>query len=534
MEVAGLGIGIAGLVGLFSSCLEAIDKVKDYKSSTFDPDALNVQFDAERLRLQHWGCNVGLELENGRLSTSHHERLNDNKLRSMVEDLLRIIHDILKSDERFDQSGNGKAGLSSNVASSRANQPRRTRERVARSRTSRVIWARGGGQGRPYSASYAAGIAGPAFVQPGPPDRERTQRDQRTCPMRGPHKSLVRSAKPWGQERNSNMNGWSSFSSRFKLSGKVRIFCRLRFELTEMSATKANEAPAETRREIHARLLGQRYFSERYDDSCKKRLHNTCGWIFTRPTFAKWCASGSPELLWIYGRPGFGKTILCSRIIEHISATFTKPVAYFFLSSDHKSCNDPYNVMRSWVSQLAAHSDINALLQQKWQTTTDQAASRATIVQLLREALQTKPGCSLIVDGLDECTAPADSNISVARFLEDVLDTVTSATRVLIVSREETEIRQPLQTSDASRIAEYQILSEDVYADNIAFSQSIVIKKLPKMKEENRAKLSKTMSHRCEGQFLWLHLQERSLKAWKNIEQLQRDFDGTPTGLDHL
>lgn len=147
MEVAGLGIGIAGLVGLFSSCLEAIDKVKDYKSSTFDPDALNVQFDAERLRLQHWGCNVGLELENGRLSTSHHERLNDNKLRSMVEDLLRIIHDILKSDERFDQSGNGKAGLSSNVASSRANQPRRTRERVARSRTSRVIWARGGGKG---------------------------------------------------------------------------------------------------------------------------------------------------------------------------------------------------------------------------------------------------------------------------------------------------------------------------------------------------------------------------------------------------
>lgn len=222
MEVAGLGIGIAGLVGLFSSCLEAIDKVKDYKSSTFDPDALNVQFDAERLRLQHWGCNVGLELENGRLSTSHHERLNDNKLRSMVEDLLRIIHDILKSDERFDQSGNGKAGLSSNVASSRANQPRRTRERVARSRTSRVIWARGGGQGRPYSASYAAGIAGPAFVQPGPPDRERTQRDQRTCPMRGPHKSLVRSAKPWGQERNSNMNGWSSFSSRFKLSGKLK------------------------------------------------------------------------------------------------------------------------------------------------------------------------------------------------------------------------------------------------------------------------------------------------------------------------
>ncbi|QBZ57579.1 hypothetical protein PoMZ_02508 [Pyricularia oryzae] len=68
--------------------------------------------------------------------------------------------------------------------------------------------------------------------------------------MRGPYKSLVRSAKLWGQKRNSNIN-------------------------------------AKTRREIYARLLGQRYFSKRYNNSCKKKLHNTCGWIFTRPTFAK-------------------------------------------------------------------------------------------------------------------------------------------------------------------------------------------------------------------------------------------------------
>jgi hypothetical protein len=51
IKAAGLGIGIAGLAGLFSARLEAIDKVKSYKSFTADADTLNVQYDAYRLTL---------------------------------------------------------------------------------------------------------------------------------------------------------------------------------------------------------------------------------------------------------------------------------------------------------------------------------------------------------------------------------------------------------------------------------------------------------------------------------------------------
>lgn len=121
MEIAGLGIGIANFVRFFNLCLEIIDKIKDYKSSTFNSDVLNVQFDAEKFRFQYWGCNVGFKFENGRFSTNHYERLNNNKLRSIVEDLFKIIYNIFKSDERFNQNGNGKAGLSNNVAFNKAN-----------------------------------------------------------------------------------------------------------------------------------------------------------------------------------------------------------------------------------------------------------------------------------------------------------------------------------------------------------------------------------------------------------------------------
>jgi hypothetical protein len=209
-------------------------------------------------------------------------------------------------------------------------------------------------------------------------------------------------------------------------------------------------------------------------------------------------------------------------------------VAHFFVSSDHESRSDPYNVMRSWISQLASQPEISTLVHQKWITTQDQIAPRAIIIQLLHEALQAKPGCYLIVDGLDECTAPADSGSSLVRFLENLKTIITPATRVLVVSREETEIRQALRAGERDRLTEYQISQEDVQADTTTFSRFMIDKKLPKKSEDVRANLSHTMSDRCEGQFLWLKMQEQSLKAWKNLRQLQIALEDTPQTIDHM
>ncbi|KAM0271628.1 hypothetical protein ACHAQH_009035, partial [Verticillium albo-atrum] len=301
-------------------------------------------------------------------------------------------------------------------------------------------------------------------------------------------------------------------------------------------------AQADTRREMRRWVLGQQPSNERYEDSRRKRLPSTCEWVLTQRAFMDWVSSdlllGMNKILWIYGRPGCGKTVLCSRIVEHLSAIPDTPVAHFFFSSDHESRDDPYIIMRSWVSQLESHPasqpEVSRLVHQKWMTTQDQVATRATVTQLLHEALHARPGCYLIVDGLDECTALADSSSSVARFLEDVKNAITPATRVLVVSREEPEIRQALRVGAASRVTEYQISSEDVHDDITAFSRSIVDRKLPNKNEDVRESLSKTMTDRCEGQFLWLKMQEESLETDMNSRHLQRVLESTPTGLNHI
>ncbi|KAF3348136.1 putative helicase C6F12.16c, partial [Verticillium dahliae VDG2] len=175
-------------------------------------------------------------------------------------------------------------------------------------------------------------------------------------------------------------------------------------------------------------------------------------------TYMNWQDELAGQLLSVI----FSKTILCSRIVEHLAATYVKFVAYFFLSSDHESRNDPYAVVRSWLSQLAAQPDVYDLIRPKWETTQDQVAPRATVVQLLRDVLQARPGCIPGVDDLDECTAPADSSSSITRFLEDVKNAITPATRVLVNCRDEPEIRQTLRANDSYSLAEYQISPRDV------------------------------------------------------------------------
>ncbi|KAF9770526.1 hypothetical protein IL306_011910, partial [Fusarium sp. DS 682] len=77
-------------------------------------------------------------------------------------------------------------------------------------------------------------------------------------------------------------------------------------------------------------------------------------------------------------------------------------------------------------------------------------------------------------------------------------------------------------------------MPEVVRSDTAAYSQSIVDRKLPNKSDDIRSTLSEAMTNRCQGQFLWLKMQEESLRRGMNKKQLQSAIENTPTGLDHL
>jgi hypothetical protein len=138
MEPVGLAVGLLGLAGLFSSCLEAVDKVQDYRSYEVESQALSAQLKAERLRLEHWGEEVGFH--QGQLLANHHPRLENPHISSAVKDLLLLIKRVCESEEasqRFSAAGGG----SGHEDSSPAIEAQPSRSAPSRWKRSRVAWA---------------------------------------------------------------------------------------------------------------------------------------------------------------------------------------------------------------------------------------------------------------------------------------------------------------------------------------------------------------------------------------------------------
>lgn len=93
MEPVGLAVGIVGLAGLFSTCLEALDKFDSYKDFGTDFRHLAAQFYADKHRLEKWGEAVGV-LRDQTLDSDPHPAFSDPKTHSTVEKLLTSIKEI--------------------------------------------------------------------------------------------------------------------------------------------------------------------------------------------------------------------------------------------------------------------------------------------------------------------------------------------------------------------------------------------------------------------------------------------------------
>ncbi|GJC88107.1 hypothetical protein ColLi_10945 [Colletotrichum liriopes] len=143
MEPVGLAVGVLGLAGLFSSCLEAVQKFDSYKSFDRDSRSLATVFDADKHRFEQWGRAVGFE--KGKLSDPHHPALDDAKNLAVVHKLLASIRDFCSSedDALYDQPTSADSRfLKDGPLLTRQAQPRHGAP--ADSKRQKVVWALSG------------------------------------------------------------------------------------------------------------------------------------------------------------------------------------------------------------------------------------------------------------------------------------------------------------------------------------------------------------------------------------------------------
>ncbi|RYC78295.1 hypothetical protein BFJ63_vAg18831, partial [Fusarium oxysporum f. sp. narcissi] len=486
METTGLVIGVAGLAGLFTSCLEAVNIVQSYQTFRTDSHTLNTRFKVAKTLFEQWGLRVGIE--QGRLLPHHHSGLDDENTSIRVMELLHIITKTICDESNMPLHRTGAGGRGGE----------QTYTGMPGSRRQKLSWA-----------TRRKGVR----IEEVEIFEKLVDQLDKLVPSR---ESMRLMDKPD--------------------PGRIDAFAQ-GMTLTKLKEACFNVLGAEVQRELHLWLDGSP--NERYRDSLQKRLPGTCNWILDRPVFQRWLEAefpAGPKLLWVHGPAGFGKTILCAQVVQDLSRTPNTPVAHFFFTSDHESRKDPYLALRSWISQIVSrHDKAFELVRQRQELNFEPVATRADVITVFTQLLHAIPGCTFVADGLDECTYLDNSSTSVKKFLHDVTNAVVGTNaRVLFVSRDELEIRHALIEDAPESFTEYKIIPEDVRSDTAALSQDIVNRKLPNKTDDVRSTLSETMTDRCQGQFLWLKFQEDSLRAGMNKKQLQHAIEDTPTRLNDL
>lgn len=109
MEIAGLSIGVVGLVGLFESCISAFDRIDAYREYGTASRQLETRFENQRHLLEQ--CKARLDSSTTKSSPSGQSATSDldKKREKRIEETLREIHRYLETHDTSSATRPAKA-----------------------------------------------------------------------------------------------------------------------------------------------------------------------------------------------------------------------------------------------------------------------------------------------------------------------------------------------------------------------------------------------------------------------------------------
>ena len=182
--------------------------------------------------------------------------------------------------------------------------------------------------------------------------------------------------------------------------------------------------------------------SMNYLKAHKQRQAGTGLWMLTSEKFKRW-KQHPASLLWLYGIPGCGKTILSSTVVEdlqhHCEDDQRKVTAYFYFDFNDTQKQDPELMFRSLFHQLLQRlvtvpEDVEEVF--SLCVNGKQQPSLPALLKAAPQIIQQFTHVYIVLDALDECTQRSE--------LMDLLGTIAGwqldSVHLLMTSRRERSI----------------------------------------------------------------------------------------------
>ncbi|KAI9151335.1 Heterokaryon incompatibility protein [Paramyrothecium foliicola] len=274
-----------------------------------------------------------------------------------------------------------------------------------------------------------------------------------------------------------------------------------------------------------------------FEDIKAKRTETTSLWILDILEYKWWSEQQRDssinqtvrkgeerKVLLLHGKPGYGKSVLCATIIEHLLSRSTKHpnvnkalpntevIGFFFFDKQSSETGSPQAAFRAIVAQIF-HSSRNlndlidlALLLRDSTGSGQTIASDEEIINLLSLYLYKLDESTLVFDGLDECS---DAH-GFLRILKR--STSRSRTKVLISSRPNITIEDIFGDNAKTKVLQEDANSQDIEKylqselQDLAQREKLVL-------DESIESLGHRIARRSHSMFLWAYLMVQYLDS---------------------
>ncbi|KAF4445749.1 hypothetical protein F53441_10498 [Fusarium austroafricanum] len=354
------------------------------------------------------------------------------------------------------------------------------------------------------------------------------QRDIELAKAKSDHHEQKLQAKERAEASDNRSLVVASFSKHWNQLSRVR-----------RDVNKA-AAARKQRRALDALSKYNRYIAN-LNSARNKRYLRTADWVFDAEAFKDWRALQELPVLHITGKIGSGKTVLSSRIIEHINDTKSESdaVSFFFCRFDDSDSLDCDTILRSLAYQLISSPSLAKIIESAGiyndlDSAEDQSYSKDSLKKLFRHSSKLVRTWFIILDGIDETTA--DQRQLLFEFLSEVVTHKETLGKVkLLLSCRET-LNQDITTwfSDPPHVVAG---SKQTSQDILIYAEDVLYQKLAKnelvLDDINLAgEILLSIAAKEQGMFLWVFLSIEDICSRKSDRDIREALETLPSDLN--
>ncbi|KAI9172632.1 Vegetative incompatibility protein [Paramyrothecium foliicola] len=230
----------------------------------------------------------------------------------------------------------------------------------------------------------------------------------------------------------------------------------------------------------------------------------SCLWFTEGGLFNAWKDGESPHILWLFGRPAAGKSVLACHVIEYLTHPAKKCSHFFFKYGEHGR-STLSDCLLSLACQMAMkdtsiRQDVLSMLEDQtaWDKTKETVLWRRLFLDVIFKSPSISQHC-WVIDGVDEC-----SNFN-SLFNKRLIATIPHEVKVFATSRDLEEIERGLRTLGGKVTC--RSISETDTLDDMRLFLNTKLGELDRFEDENERKdMYERILKKSQGSFLWVRL----------------------------